>query len=423
MTSHTQAYGELIRVRSGDNAGAETLRRVPLGAGSADGGISEDELEDLLFRYPQTLPIAAIDASYADAAPICRQLSLPAGFPDALLVNHLGRLTLVEFKLWRNPQARREVIGQILDYAKDLAAWGYEDLQRQVSLALRQSGNVLYDRVREHHRNLGPGENRELDEAQFVDNVTRHLQRGEFLLLIVGDGIRGQAANIIDFVQSHSGLHFNLAMVEAALYRDADDSLIIQPRILARTEIVQRFVVDAGSVVEANATGIDDRERQEVHSDEDEDNLSFWTEVLRNFSFSDATVSAPDPVIDTTLYVKVRNSAFNGWALCFGGYLHRREGEIGCYLTVRSNQEREVRMYNELKASFDELQKSLDGLEQWSAGKNPRIGFRRQMNLAFLAQGAESEDFRDAVEWMRQSLDRLVSSLHPRLQSMLADQR
>ena len=29
-------------------------------------------------------------------------------------VNALGRLILAEFKLWRNPQARREVIGQIL---------------------------------------------------------------------------------------------------------------------------------------------------------------------------------------------------------------------------------------------------------------------------------------------------------------------
>ena len=45
----------------------------------------------------------------------------------------LGRLTLAEFKLWRNPQARREVIGQILDYAKELASWRYADLQREVS--------------------------------------------------------------------------------------------------------------------------------------------------------------------------------------------------------------------------------------------------------------------------------------------------
>ncbi len=34
---------------------------------------------------------------------------------------------LVEAKLWRNPEARRKVIGQILDYAKELSRWNYED--------------------------------------------------------------------------------------------------------------------------------------------------------------------------------------------------------------------------------------------------------------------------------------------------------
>ena len=82
-------------------------------------------------------------------------------------------------------------------------------------------------------RQQSPG----LNEAEFVA-VTRHLRRGEFLLLIIGDGIHEGAANIVDFVQRHSGLHFNLAMVECALYRDAANGLIVQPRVLARTEIV-----------------------------------------------------------------------------------------------------------------------------------------------------------------------------------------
>ena len=43
-----------------------------------------------------------------------------------------------------------------------------------------------------------------------MDNVTRHLSRGEFLLLIVGDGIREGAEKIVDFVQRHSGLRFSL---------------------------------------------------------------------------------------------------------------------------------------------------------------------------------------------------------------------
>ena len=41
-------------------------------------------------------------------------------------------------------------------------------------------------------------------------------------MLIVCDDSREGVENIVEFVQRHSGLHFNLALVEAALYRDVD---------------------------------------------------------------------------------------------------------------------------------------------------------------------------------------------------------
>ena len=178
-------------------------------------------------------------------------MNLPSGIADALYANNIGRLTLAEFKLWRNPQARREVIGQILDYAKDLASWDYEDLQRQVSRETGTGGNVIYDLVRQQFPSL--------NEAEFVDNVTRSLRRGEFLMLIIGDGIRESAANIVDFVQQYSGLHFNLAMVETALYRDTSNRLIIQPRVLAHTEILQRFVITGEQVKGVTMAEMDDR--------------------------------------------------------------------------------------------------------------------------------------------------------------------
>ena len=111
----TPTYGDLIRVDTDGDAAPEVLRRVPLGSSALSGGVDEATLQDLLFRFPQVLPIAAIDPSYDRAVPICRELNLPSGTADALYANNIGRLTLAEFKLWRNPQARREVIGQILE--------------------------------------------------------------------------------------------------------------------------------------------------------------------------------------------------------------------------------------------------------------------------------------------------------------------
>ena len=417
------AYGNLIRIDAANGNDAAILRRVPLYAGASAGGISEQELQDLLFRYPQALPIADIDAAYADAIPICKELYLPAGYADALYINHFGKITLAEFKLWRNPQARREVIGQILDYAKDLASWSYEDLQRQVSLAAGRTGNAPYDLVRARHPQLG--------EAEFVDNVTRHLQRGEFLLLIIGDGIREGTAGIVDFVQQYSGLHFNLALVEAALYRDADNRLIVQPRVLARTEIVRRIVVDAGPGSLVPADVISDADADEPLTDRQKQNLRFWGAVLQDYSFADTTVSipydfhpVPSAAYNPTLSLKVRNSGFNGWALCFNGYLNRAAGEIGCYLLAQRDYPREVRIFNDLAAALDDLRQQVHpSIERWETDGRHRIGLRRRTSLAFLAGSTDSDDFQEAVQWMREQLNLLVSTLHPRLQTMLKAER
>ena len=335
------------------------------------------------------------------------------GFVDALYINPLGRITLTEFKLWRNPQARREVIGQILDYAKELASWSYEDLQRQVSIALSKSGNLLFDLVDAHSSGT--------DEAEFVDNVTRHLRRGEFLLLIVGDGIQEGVANIVDFVQRHSGLHFNLALVEAALYRDTANHLIIQPRVLARTEIVQRFVVEADFVRE---TTEDDVElQQDTLSDQEDENLRFWRAVVQDYSFADTTVAVPSPSKESTLYVPVRGSGFGDWGLCFDGYLQRNTSHIGCFLMARRDQAQAVRIFDELVASLDELKTELgEELEVWNNPQGrPRLGLRSRVSLSFLAASESNEDYAESVSWMRHHLNRLVSGLHPRIQSMLAD--
>ena len=49
-----------------------------------------------------------------------REVLTAAGLIDVLYVSPAGLVTIVETKLWRNPEARREVVGQILDYAKEL---------------------------------------------------------------------------------------------------------------------------------------------------------------------------------------------------------------------------------------------------------------------------------------------------------------
>ena len=299
------------------------------------------------------------------------------------------------------------MIGQILDYAKELASWSYADLQREVSRALGRTGNVLYELV----SGIDPGTN----EADFVDNVTRHLQRGEFLLLIVGDGIREDVEDIVGFVQSHSGLHFNLALVEAALYREGASRLIVQPRVLARTEIVQRIVVEnrGDDDIPSDIEPLD-----ETPSHQATENLRFWSAVL-DYQFLDTEVDMPKPARRSWIAVPVRNSSFHDQGLSFCAFVERKECRIGCFLTCRESIAPAKRIFDAIKQSIDEYRRELRyAVEFWSDRDGPRIGFRRETTFP-LPANAESDDFRAAVAWMHERLDLLVSTLHHRLRRMI----
>jgi hypothetical protein len=138
--------------------------------------VSEAYIQALVHEHPACLPIAEIDAMFSGPVPICTELNTPAGPIDNFMVTPSGLPVLVECKLWRNPEARREVVSQILDYAKELSRWSSSDVQREVSHRLKRDGNPLLDMVR--------AVDREVDEQQFNDALTANLRRGRFLLLI-----------------------------------------------------------------------------------------------------------------------------------------------------------------------------------------------------------------------------------------------
>ena len=213
-----------------------TITRVPQGDARR-----EHVLRDLIFDHPGLMPVAEFDPGYGRMITVAKELNIPGvGFIDVLLVDERGRLVIVECKLWRNPQARREVIGQALDYARELARFSYDDLQRQISISTRRRGNVLYDLVRDAGG--------ELDEASFVDRVSRDLSAGRFLLLIVGDGITEGTRRIGEYLQAQPGLAFDFGLIEMAEYRFIDPASgearsIMQPRLLAKTAVIERHVI------------------------------------------------------------------------------------------------------------------------------------------------------------------------------------
>ncbi len=81
-------------------------------------------------------------------------------------------------------------------------------MQREVSEVLKRKRSVLYELVGER--------NPSVNKVEWVDNVTAPTETGKILLLIIGDGIPEDVEKIVQNVQWRSGLHCNLALVEAA---------------------------------------------------------------------------------------------------------------------------------------------------------------------------------------------------------------
>lgn len=204
---------------------------------SATGSFSEDWLQRFVFENSVSIPIDEIEPAFAPLVPLCRELPTKSGPVDIVFINPLGLLTLVECKLWKNPEARREVVGQILDYAKDVCRWDYDGLQAAVRLARGDKTLSLFELARE--------QSGELDERNFADAVSRNLRRGRFLLLLLGDGIRENANQMAEFLDEHAHLNFALSLVEMGIFRlpDPDHRFVVLPRVLVQTVEVEKAVV------------------------------------------------------------------------------------------------------------------------------------------------------------------------------------
>lgn len=201
-------------------------------------------LQGLIEDHPELLPISEIEPAFAPAISVGREVTTASGYIDNLLLSSQGYLTIVETKLWRNPEARREVVGQIIEYAKDVSHWTFQKLEgevRKYNAEHRKSKDGILDSLR---RIEDIDENK---EGVIIDAISRNLQAGRFLLLVVGEGIRESVEEMADFLQRTPQLLFTLALVELQIYKisekEGDQQLLVIPQVVARTREITRAVV------------------------------------------------------------------------------------------------------------------------------------------------------------------------------------
>ena len=407
----TSAFASPLIVRADQTSIG--LERVALSGTNSTAAYDEDWLQDLLYRHPNALPIAEIDDSFSGLVPVCREMATPAGPVDVVYVTPSGRPVLVEAKLWRNPEARRKVIGQILDYAKELSRWNYETFDAAVRGARRAE-----DGARPKGLADVMGFTAQSPEgSRFIDAVSQSLKRGDLLLLIVGDGIREGVGAITEFLEGHGSLHFTFGLVEMAIFRLPDGGQLVQPRVLVQSTIVRRIVVDVRhESIEAS--------EDDGRSGEDEPGVSpeiaadrerfqrFWEGFLGKLRLDDQS----QPVRGAA---KSQNQYFpmpKGSAAWVSGYVAPSVKRAGVYLTFSKGPIGD-RLYAALRDDHVEVERALGIPVEWESD-----GAKHWIVTAKTYGGDLIDDHAEELQAvLADHVNRYVNVFRPRLERLVRE--
>ena len=199
---------------------------------------SEDVLQELIARYPELIVGEQIDR---DDPPRWLLVSREAGVPDAeessdrwsldhLLLDHRAIPTLVEVKRSSDTRIRREVIGQMLDYAAN--ATRYWPTDRIRTLAASQAGGVelLDERIRE----LIALDGAEVDIEAYWSRVEENLRAGQLRLLFVADELPRELRRVLEFLNEHLP-KIEVLGIEVRHYAGSGMRALV-PRVVGQTE-------------------------------------------------------------------------------------------------------------------------------------------------------------------------------------------
>jgi len=196
-------------------------------------------LQELLARHPALL--AGDDAGGNDLLLIRREASValggtggPRGSLDHLFVNAAGVPTLVEVKRSADSRIRREVVGQLLDYAANAAAnWGGDTLRQLFDQQCVERGVDPDETVRESLAAV-------VDVDAFWASVRGNVAAERLRLVFVADAIPSELRRIVEYLNGQM-TETEVVAIEVKQYRDATGAhQALVPRLVGDTEAARQ---------------------------------------------------------------------------------------------------------------------------------------------------------------------------------------
>lgn len=206
---------------------------------------SEELLQIALARYPEVLagPTTSGDGE-ARLLLVRRELGVPSEQDGAghFSLDHLfldadGVPVLVEVKRSADTRIRREVVGQMLDYAANAVKyWPLELLQQSLEQTASAAGKPVEELIRELQSDLDP--------AEFWKSVETNLKSGRIRMVFVADALPVELVRVIEFLNEQMSPAEVLG-VELLQYVGGGQVAYV-PRVVGRTSNAVSVKREAG---------------------------------------------------------------------------------------------------------------------------------------------------------------------------------
>lgn len=349
---------------------------------------SEAILQGLLDKYPLLLAGDQIDNDEPRLwLPIAREKGVPDSkdgsqrwFLDHLFLDQDGIPTLVEVKRSSDTRIRREVVGQMLDYAANAVVyWPAESIRSQFE-------ERCTDREIDTEQELK--ERLNCDESeQFWQNVRTNLEAGKLRMLFVADEIPPELQRIVEFLNEQMQAAEVLAIEIKQYVGEGHKTLV--PRLIGQTAKAQ-----------ATKGGV----RQKKKWDEQ----SFFEELEARNTVDDAKIARK-------IFEWAR---LHGFSICWGE--GARDGSLVLYLSYRDTTYYTVVVWTygrvemqfqwmKSKPPFDVESKRLELLARINQIRGidlPTNGVDRRPSFPLLELQAEDSlnQFLDVLKWIAEEI-------------------
>ena len=170
----------------------------------------ELDIQNLIYNNPDIIPIEEIEEDLK-ILKVIREFGIPgAGSTDLVGIDNNANIYIIECKLAYNPQIKREVIGQILEYSSFIWKMQFNEFEHRF---IQREGKSILDTFSEEI--IDPE-----SQQEFIDKIKNNLEKGIFKLLIVVDKLNDTLKRNLEYINNISSENVQIIGLEIVYFKD-----------------------------------------------------------------------------------------------------------------------------------------------------------------------------------------------------------